>query len=510
MIEFYYSELIYWVFFIAFIWAYLYWSYERNFWRWIKDYWNCQPHFKRRLSSLCYFLSIILLFSALLRPFLSSIKYNQNYPLPDLYALIIDQSLSMNSEDIHPSRSLAAIHWSQNFVKEVGGGTWGVWRATEQIEKIVPLTQDIDLVSSRLSFMEATSHTNSGGSEMDKAIWEVVQELNVVDQIAKAHIIVITDGEQHSSRWLEKLPDGYSLSFVIVGKEEGAPIPYLDQFGKRQWKMSEGQKVISRANFHFGEKWQKYSPYLYSTTIDSDPYGEKTYGYIQKITPLLLSKLQSADFTRYFVLVALLLLILSILLKWGKIFKILVFVFLWNTHWVSSAKANEDHLLNLLQQGKIGNTQRWALAESLQKKDPQKALLLYEEILGNNWPFSSESDHHLFNFGTLLMANYRLDEGEKVYQILLDRWQRKTIPSTLLWEKKRAMQFNRLEAIERFLTLKKTVGKQKKESGSSFIPENFDNNFWDKWKNEDRQSQERFWPKNQLEGGPAVLNSKDW
>jgi len=140
--------------------------------------------------------------------------------------VVLDLSNSMLSPDLKPSRLVRARYKVADILRQNNDGQTGLVVFAGDAFAVSPLTSDADTIQSLLSPLEPALMP-SQGSRVDLGL-EQAGELLEQAGIRSGEILLVTDGF-HDRRALdvaEQLQaDGYHLSILGVGTEDGAPVP---------------------------------------------------------------------------------------------------------------------------------------------------------------------------------------------------------------------------------------------------------------------------------------------
>lgn len=206
-------------------------------------------------KKLFFILGLIFLGISLLDPRGPQEKIESNVP-DQKTIIIIDSSASMLAEDVRPNRFKKSILMARHFIKKAFGHKIAVVLFSDIQKKLVPFTDDLDLLDARVAGLEDL-RIYDGGSNISQAIKESLgyfrTENGEVNDVG-GNVLVFTDSEGHDEDFDLKLPDNVSLAVVGVGTAKGARIPNRDRYGVfRGYKKFKSEEVVSRLN----EDWLK-------------------------------------------------------------------------------------------------------------------------------------------------------------------------------------------------------------------------------------------------------------
>ncbi|MBC7714336.1 MAG: VWA domain-containing protein [Rhizobacter sp.] len=235
----------------------LYLNYK--YFNWVKSYWFFEQSWMSRISSLVYILSIFLMLLSLLD--LRGPEEKVKASLPDQRTIIvIDSSASMLAEDIRPSRFGKAIQLARHFVKNAAGHQISIVLFSDIQKRLIPFTDDIDLLDSRLAALEKTNAV-SGGSNISQAIAEVVNyfDFDGDKKSGTGNILVFTDAEESEGAFDADIGSNINLAVVGIGTAKGANIPLRWEDGSfRGYKNQKGgQPVVTKLDEDYIKKMGK-------------------------------------------------------------------------------------------------------------------------------------------------------------------------------------------------------------------------------------------------------------
>ena len=140
--------------------------------------------------------------------------------------VVLDLSNSMLSPDLKPSRLVRARYKVADILKQNNEGQTGLVVFAGDAFAVSPLTSDADTIQALLSPLEPALMP-SQGSRVDLGL-EQADKLMKQAGIRTGEILLVTDGF-HDRRALDVAEqlraDGYRLSILGVGTDDGAPIP---------------------------------------------------------------------------------------------------------------------------------------------------------------------------------------------------------------------------------------------------------------------------------------------
>ena len=409
-------------------------KYELSYFKWIKKYWFFEENRISKIRRILYISGFIFLSLALLD--LRGPREKIELEIPEQKTIvIIDASASMLVEDVRPNRFKKSLLIARHFIKKAAGHRISLVLFSDTQKNLVPFTDDIDLLDSRVAGLENTN-INSGGSNIAQALMEALQYFKTDGGTSeiKGNILLFTDGEENEEILKLNIPQGISLGVVGIGTLKGGVIPIRDQRGiLRGYKNYNGERVVSKLN----EKLLKdmanlASHYKYWIASSYTLPTEEVLTFFRESYEEILSKGTVQIFPvklEYVALPGIMLLILANILSMYKTFKtlsLLFFAFVFTTTLASfNILANEeeekisstlDH--NLWKRHKLGELnvlESLKLAENLlENKEYELALSLYEE----NINVETASPEAMMNYAISLAKMKQTHKALKVFEKL--------------------------------------------------------------------------------------------
>ena len=237
------------------VFTFLILSLNRKYYKWVKTYWFYERTWQSYLSTFIYILSLFLMFISLLD--LRGPEEKIKIDLADQKTIIIlDSSSSMLAEDVRPSRFGKAIQLARHFVKNAAGHQVSVVLFSDIQKRLIPFTDDIDLLDSRLAALEKTNAI-SGGSNIGQAIAEAVGYFSTDGdrKSARGNILVFTDAEESDGSFDVDLGNNINLAVVGIGTLKGANIPLRWEDGSfRGYKTNKGQPITTKLDEEYIKK----------------------------------------------------------------------------------------------------------------------------------------------------------------------------------------------------------------------------------------------------------------
>lgn len=410
-----------------------------SYFKWVKSYWFFDRTWASRISSFFYLVSLLLFMLALLD--LRGPEKRIKASLPDQRTIImLDASASMLAEDVRPSRFVKSLQIARHFVKNAPGHQISIVLFSDIQKRLIPFTDDIDLIDSRLSALEKTNSV-SGGSNISQAIEEAVQyfesDTGDDDKSNTGNMLVFTDAEESEGEFKVKIPKSINLAIVGVGTLKGGNIPLRWEDGAfRGYKTFKGDPVTTKLDEEYIKKigrnvanFKYWIANSYSLPTDEimnffrASYNKKQTTGDVRVRPV---------FSHYILIPAIILFCLSVLIGRFPVFKmpkkLIVSIFLiagicLNTSEAQDKKPDAQVLttpeikkdLELIQEGKADREYVLKTAEKmLRAKDEKRATELYDEYGKKN-----DSEAVRFNHATALLKTNRLKEALPIIQDLM-------------------------------------------------------------------------------------------
>ncbi|OFZ20737.1 MAG: hypothetical protein A2202_06245 [Bdellovibrionales bacterium RIFOXYA1_FULL_36_14] len=396
------------VFVVAILW------YEKKYFQWVRKYWFFGRSLKSYLVTFCLLLGYMgLIFSTMdLRGPVEDAKVS----IKDQQTIImIDMSLSMMAEDIRPNRLEKSIVLARHFIKKALGHQISIVAFSDTQRQIIPFTDDVELLDSRLSSLLQVKNI-SGGSNIKRSVVEAANYFPHSIKGSQGNMLIFSDFE-NQERFNLTIPENIVLGLVGVGTKEGAPIPIRSPEGNfYRYKTYHNDKVITKLDSNFIEFLSKEvldaKIWLVGTMdlpteeiVDyfSKNYEKKLADKNVQVRPVL---------GHYVVIGGITLIALASLLSMGKTFSMKVFIMcLMIFTNITQAADNllKQKLLDEMKQGSISKINKLKIAELfINEKNYDYSEKLYKEVGAEN--FTQENEIY-FNYITALMANNKLEEG---------------------------------------------------------------------------------------------------
>lgn len=451
--------------------------YQKKYFNWIKDYWAMKP--KKRLNLSLIFYSIAFLFFALALMDLRGKPILEKGEIPDQRTIIlIDSSSSMLAEDIKPNRYLKALTIARMFIKNAVGHQISVVAFSDVQKKIIPFTDDIDLLDSRVSGL-SEQDIRRGGSNVKQAIQETLSYFLEDSDTVSGNLLVLTDAEDNGDFENISLPEGLSVAFIGVGTLSGSAIPLRSENGGfDNYKMHKGEKVITRLDEGFLKLITgkiKNSKYWIATSY-SMPVDEVLSFFKKSFSKKIKNdvKAKPAKFEILIIPGLVFLFISFILSSFGKTFRPFVFCLIIMNYAHSAPVPKEDELdesskkiMSRVKEGKLKREALLDVAEKMLRKEKyQEAKSIYNE----QEKMTKKDSELLFNYGTSQMQSGEIEEAlthvKKIEELdeKLARDYKKNLLSTLMKQKQKDEKKEKDKQEEKNKNQENKEGKDQKEN----------------------------------------------
>jgi len=183
-------------------------------------------------KSVLFILSYIFLIIAMADPQIGTKLEEVKREGVDIF-VALDVSLSMQAEDIAPSRLEKAKHEIAKLIDMLQGDRIGLIAFAGIAHVQCPLTLDYSAAKLFLNMMD-THLIPVPGTAIGDAIARAMKSFNVKEHKYKV-LILITDGEDHDTdpikRAEEAAKEGIVIYTVGLGSQQGVPIPLYDANG---------------------------------------------------------------------------------------------------------------------------------------------------------------------------------------------------------------------------------------------------------------------------------------
>jgi len=204
----------------------------------------------------------------------------------DVY-IVLDVSLSMQAEDIKPSRLEKAKHSISKLIQKLRGDRIGLVIFSGDAYIQFPLTTDYSAANLFLTAVDVTS-VPQPGTAIAAAI-ELANKSFKGEEETKKAIVVITDGEDHEGNLdkavTEAVDNGISIYAIGLGSPSGVPIPVFDKSGKSigYKKDNKGEVVLTKLDETTLKKIKKKGNGSYYRGSNTEDELEEIYKDLSKI-----------------------------------------------------------------------------------------------------------------------------------------------------------------------------------------------------------------------------------
>ncbi len=440
---------------------------EKRFFTLVRRYWFYKRSLFSYLSSLFLLLGMGVLLMSLLDARGPEEKIKAEVPT-ERTIILIDTSASMLAEDVKPSRLQKAVLIAKHFARKAAGHQIAIVAFAEIQKKIIPFTNDLDLIDARLDSIKGLRN-HYGSSALSLAIQESVQYFREVGDV-RGNILVLTDGEETADGVKLNVPKEVHVALVGVGTSQGGRIPLEDSQGLRfGYKKNQGKDIITKLNEKFfqstasdlpsGKYWLANSYSLPSDEIVEFFKSEMVKGANQQdmiMRPVMME---------WIVLPALALLILSYFFKALGVFTLGICFLILPVQAQDEDKEvaipeQVSRQLDRLQKGELSRLEKIKLADDLyQAGQKPQALDLYKENLKTDKIDSSVPPEAYLNYGTSLLDHGDASQAFSLYDKLSE-----SMPESKRKEQlKETITRNSLTYFKKKEEQKKKEEKEKKE-----------------------------------------------
>lgn len=402
--------------------------FENAFFKWVKDHWFFRRRKRSVLASIFYFLGLFLIGLALL-DLRGPEEYITGKISDQKTILLIDSSASMMAEDVRPNRFEKSIVLAKHYVRKAVGQQLSVSVFSDSMKRIIPFTNDVDLVDARLNALK-NMKLNRGGTALSLAIQESIQYFKNTSEEGTGNILIFTDAEETDGGINLEIPDGITIGVVGVGTAKGAPIPMRNKnngfIGNKKYK---GKVVISKLDESFLKKlggnvkdFKYWVAGSYSLpTEDIVDFFSRIHNIKQsensfRIRPVL---------QNYLLIPGAILFALSFLLKSMKTYvyigMLLVSINVQSQE-EKEPKEKSKEILSLEKKfagGTISKNEKRLLANKLLSEGfSEQSEALYSEMLTE--PINEKNKKDYFNYGAAQFKSKKIGEGFNTYMKLHD------------------------------------------------------------------------------------------
>lgn len=395
---------------------------ELKFFKTVKTYWFFNRSIFSWISSSLFVLGMAGLLLSLLDLRGPEEKIKSEMPT-DRTIILIDTSASMLAEDVKPSRLQKAALVAKHFARKAAGHQISVVAFAEVQKKIVPFTNDLDLIDARLDSLK-NLRNHYGSSALSLAIQESIQYFKEISGEARGNILVLTDGEETAEGVGLNIPKEVHLALVAIGTEQGGRIPLDDSQGFRLgYKKDRGQDIITKLNENFfkstakkiatAKYWLTNSYSLPSDEILDFFTKQKTKGNGEQemvVKPVLV---------HWMIIPSVLLLLLASIFKSIRIFSLGIVLVIFPVYARPEPEMSDELVAKIseLRSGQLDKAEKVKLADDLYRAGKKnEAIELYSENLGELSINKDVPFEGYLNYGTTLLEKGEVQKGLDVYQ----------------------------------------------------------------------------------------------
>ena len=234
----------------------------------------------------------------------------------------VDVSLSMNAEDIKPSRLNKVKFELTKIIENLEGDRVGIVVFSGSNFLYLPLTMDYDAAKLFTKSID-TDMISSRGTEISSAIQTSLEAFSEDGKQQKI-IFLLSDGEDHGNNSLDlikrAIKDKVNIFVVAVGSSKGSLIPD----NKKQKTFiydDEGQLVISKVNLQFLDQLAKIGKGRLIRISKSEPVSEEIIEIISQGENALINSFEFSEFEQKFqypLVVSIIVLVISSLIPAGR------------------------------------------------------------------------------------------------------------------------------------------------------------------------------------------------
>ena len=146
----------------------------------------------------------------------------------DALIILLDMSLSMNAEDIKPSRAIRVKQKTIDIIRQRQDGQTAIIAYAGLAHTVSPFTDDLETIEHLITSLSPDIMPKLG-SRPDKAI-KLASELTSAGGFKQAQALLITDGIRalDIDRIEAALNPNLKLSVIAIGTDQGAPVRLAD------------------------------------------------------------------------------------------------------------------------------------------------------------------------------------------------------------------------------------------------------------------------------------------
>ena len=162
--------------------------------------------------------------------------------------IVLDVSESMNATDVTPNRLEKAKYELNRLINSLNGDRIGIIVFSGSAHLHLPLTTDYSAAKLFLKSVD-TDIVQTPGTSLSSAMNIAINQIEEQNEKYKV-IVLVSDGEDHEGEALEIAEIAKKRQILVytvgVGTIKGAPIPILNEQGKRiDFKKNNSGKVVT-------------------------------------------------------------------------------------------------------------------------------------------------------------------------------------------------------------------------------------------------------------------------
>ncbi|MFY7993001.1 MAG: VWA domain-containing protein [Bacteriovoracaceae bacterium] len=399
---------------------------ERKFFKFVNTYWFLRRRWRHLLGSLLWLVGLLGLLLSLMDWRGPEERIKTQVP-EDKTIILLDTSASMLAEDVKPSRLQKAVMLAKHLVRRAPGQQISIVAFAEVQTKIVPFTNDIDLLDARLDSVK-NLRNHYGSSALTIALQESIQYFKESGDTS-GNIVILTDGEETAEGIDLKIPKEIRIALVGVGTTNGGRIPLDDSRGFRfGYKKYKGKDITTKLNPNYFTTLEKQIPVVKTWILGS--YSLPSDEIINFFKTEKKKSEQQQDMIvrpvrmEWIVLPSVFIFILGLILKSMTPYRLssILVLFLLNFYAIAQEPKEEKKELSpetmmklqSLEAGELSSYEKLKLADELQEQgEDDQAIALYKENLATGEDIPVES---IFNYGTALLKKGDISQGLSIYE----------------------------------------------------------------------------------------------
>lgn len=248
------------------------------------------PDFKARrkhIKFILFILALALLFFAAADPQIGS-KLTKVKRKGAEVIVALDVSNSMLAEDVYPTRLKASKMALEKLIDRLNENPFGLIVFAGDAFVQLPITSDYVSAKMFLSSIN-TKLVPVQGTNIAAAIELAMKSYSSQDNKNNKVLIIISDGENHEPGAIEMASEASKKGIIIhtigMGKPEGAPIPIINKFGRKDYKTDkDGNVIITKTNDALLEQIASSANGVYVRAENSTTILNEIVNRIEKLT----------------------------------------------------------------------------------------------------------------------------------------------------------------------------------------------------------------------------------